>query len=165
MPTEDTSSEHDIADRPSRVPWPPLLLVGLIAVAIALGYVAPMPWPGLNDTPARSIGLGIGAAGVALMVWAIVTLRAHNTTVLPDTGATNLVTTGPYRRFRNPIYLADTMIILGVAELTKNIWLVGAAAAFVALVSWLAIVPEEKHLARRFGQAYLDYKAKSRRWL
>lgn len=165
MPTEDTSSEFDIADRPSRVPWPPLLLVGLIAVAIALGYVAPMPWPGLDDAPARSIGLGIGAAGVALMVWAIVTLRAHNTTVLPDTGATNLVTTGPYRRFRNPIYLADTMIILGVAELTKNIWLVGAAAAFVALVTWLAIVPEEKHLARRFGQAYLDYKAKSRRWL
>ncbi|HWK38530.1 MAG TPA: isoprenylcysteine carboxylmethyltransferase family protein [Hyphomicrobium sp.] len=165
MPTEDTSSEFDIADRPSRVPWPPLLLAGLIAVAIALGYVAPMPWPGLDDAPARSIGLGIGAAGVALMVWAIVTLRAHNTTVLPDTGATNLVTTGPYRRFRNPIYLADTMIILGVAELTKNIWLVGAAAAFVALVTWLAIVPEEKHLARRFGQAYLDYKAKSRRWL
>ena len=165
MPTEDTSSELDIADRPSRVPWPPLLLAGLIAAAIVLGYVAPMPWPGLDDAPARFIGWGIGAAGVVLMAWAIVTLRAHNTTVLPDAGATNLVTTGPYRRFRNPIYLADTMIILGVAELTKNIWLVGAAAMFVALVSWLAIIPEEKHLARRFGQAYLDYKAKSRRWL
>jgi len=165
MPTEDTSSEYDIADRPSRVPWPPLLLAGLVVAAIALGYVAPMPWPGVDDAPAHFIGLGIGAAGVALMVWAILTLRAHNTTVLPDAGATNLVTTGPYRRFRNPIYLADAMIILGVAELTKNIWLVGAAAAFAALVTWLAIIPEEQHLARRFGQAYLDYKAKSRRWL
>ena len=44
-------------------------------------------------------------------------------------------------------------------------WFVAAAAAFAALVTWLAILPEERHLERRFGKAYLDYKAKSRRWI
>jgi protein-S-isoprenylcysteine O-methyltransferase Ste14 len=85
--------------------------------------------------------------------------------VLPDVGATQLVTSGPYWRYRNPIYLADAMILLGAAELTKNIWLVAAAAVFAGLVTWLAILPEELHLERRFGQAYLDYKKKSRRWI
>jgi protein-S-isoprenylcysteine O-methyltransferase Ste14 len=165
MPADNSNNSFDIGERPSATPWPPIILASLVAAAIALGYLTPLPWPGLDDAAARMIGLGIGAAGVALLVWAIATLRSHGTTLLPDAGATHLVTSGPYRRFRNPIYLADAMIILGVAELTKNIWLVIAAALFAALVTWLAILPEERHLARRFGQAYLDYKAKSRRWI
>jgi protein-S-isoprenylcysteine O-methyltransferase Ste14 len=152
-------------DRPSTVPWPPIVLAGVVIAAVALGYLAPIGWPGMNDTPARYIGLGIGAAGVVLLALAIVTLRRHGTTVLPDVGATALVTDGPYWRYRNPIYLADTMILLGVAELTKNVWFAAAAAAFAALVTWLAILPEERHLERRFGKAYLDYKASSRRWI
>jgi protein-S-isoprenylcysteine O-methyltransferase Ste14 len=92
-------------------------------------------------------------------------LRRQGTTVLPDAGATALVTSGPYRRFRNPIYLADCLILLGIAELTKNIWFVIGAAVFAVLVTLLAILPEERHLERRFGAAYLDYKAGTRRWL
>jgi protein-S-isoprenylcysteine O-methyltransferase Ste14 len=100
-----------------------------------------------------------------LLIAAIVTLRRHGTTVLPDVGATVLVTDGPFRRFRNPIYLADCLILLGLAELTKNVWFVIAAVVFAILVTWLAIRPEEAHLEARFGDAYLDYKAKTRRWL
>ena len=153
------------ADRPSHIPWPPILLGGGVIGSIALGYLAPLGWPGMDDLAARVIGLTIGIAGIAVLVWAIMTLRRHGTTVLPDVGATALVTDGPYWRYRNPIYLADVMILLGIAELTKNVWFVVAAAAFAALVTWLAILPEERHLERRFGKAYLDYKAKSRRWI
>ena len=153
------------ADRPSTVPWPPIILAGVVVAAITLRYLSPIGWPGVNDTPARFIGLGIGAAGVVLLIWAIMTLRRHGTTVLPDVGATALVTDGPYWRYRNPIYLADAMILLGAAELTHNVWFVAAAAAFAALVTWLAILPEERHLERRFGKAYIDYKATSRRWI
>ncbi|MEI9899499.1 MAG: isoprenylcysteine carboxylmethyltransferase family protein [Hyphomicrobium sp.] len=165
MPAEDPSSSFDIARRPSAVPWPPILLVGVILAAIALGYLVPVPWPGIDDFAARLIGRGVGVVGIALLVWAILTLRGHETTVLPDAGASRLVTSGPFSRFRNPIYLADTMILLGAAELTKNVWLVAAAALFATLVTWLAILPEERHLEARFGRAYLDYKAKSRRWI
>jgi len=161
MPAEQSAT----TDRPSPVPWPPILLAGGVIVAVALGYLAPLGWPGMNDFAARTIGLTIGAAGVVLLAWAIMTLRRHGTTVLPDVGATTLVTDGPYWRYRNPIYLADAMILLGLAELTKNVWFVAAAAAFAALVTWLAILPEERHLERRFGKAYLDYKATSRRWV
>ncbi|MFT7577573.1 MAG: protein-S-isoprenylcysteine O-methyltransferase Ste14, partial [Alphaproteobacteria bacterium] len=72
---------------------------------------------------------------------------------------------GPFARLRNPIYVADVMILLGVAELTKNLWFVVGAAIFGVLVTYLAILPEERHLEFRFGDAYRDYKSRSRRWL
>jgi protein-S-isoprenylcysteine O-methyltransferase Ste14 len=156
--------EADPGATPSRVPWPPLLIAGLVVVAVTLGRWRPLEWPGVDDTIARVIGIGLGVAGVALLVWAIVTLRRHGTTVLPDAAATTLVTSGPFHYRRNPIYLADALIFLGVAELTKNVWFAVAALAFVLLVTWLAILPEERHLERRFGKDYLDYKARTRRW-
>jgi len=157
--------DFDIAERPTRLPWPPLLLIVLVAGAVLLGQVLPLPWPGLDDLPARVIGIGFGAAGVVLLVAAVLTLRRHGTTVQPNVGATTLVTTGPFSFFRNPIYLADALILFGVAEITTNIWFVIGALVFGLLVTWFAILPEERHLERRFGQAYLDYKAKTRRWL
>lgn len=152
-------------DRPSQIPWPPILLVGVIAFAVVAGQTWPLPWPGLDDGPARFVGLGLGALGLVLMAWAAYEFGRAKTTIRPDAGATNLITTGPFARFRNPVYLADTLILLGVAELTKNIWFVIGAAAFVPLVTYLAILPEERHLARRFGAAYDAYKARSRRWI
>lgn len=159
------SSEVDFAERPSRIPWPPILLVGVIAAAAVLGWIWPLGWPGLDDWPARVVGLALGASGIALAAYAILTLHRHDTTVLPDRAASALVTSGPYRRLRNPIYLADCLILFGIAELTKNIWFVFGAAVFIVLVTWLAILPEERHLERKFGEDYLDYKAKTRRWL
>jgi len=158
-------TDFDSDDRPSHVPWPPLLLAGAVAAALILGWLVPLPWPGLDDSAAHAIGLGLGAAGIVLLAVSILTLRRHGTTVRPDAAADSLVTTGPYRRFRNPIYLADCLILLGLAEVTKNVWFVAAAIAFAVLVTRLAILPEERHLERCFGQAYLDYKAKSRRWI
>lgn len=160
-----SGSEFDSAERPSRIPWPPILLVGVLAGAVVLERVWPLPWPGLDDPPARVVGLGLGLAGVILLIVSILTLRRHGTTVLPDAGTAVLVTSGPYRRLRNPIYLANCLILLGLAELTKNIWFVFAAVVFAVLVTWLAILPEEHHLERRFGEAYLGYKAKTRRWI
>jgi protein-S-isoprenylcysteine O-methyltransferase Ste14 len=161
MPEKDI----DISERPSAIPWPPILWLGGIAAAVLLGFLVPLPWPGMDDGPARAIGLGFGIIGAALLIYAMLTLRRHNTTMLPDAGASVLVTSGPYWRFRNPIYLADVLILLGLAELSKNVWFVVAAALFAVLVTKLAIVPEERHLERRFGEAYRDYKARSRRWI
>jgi protein-S-isoprenylcysteine O-methyltransferase Ste14 len=151
--------------RPSPVPWPPLLLAAAVGGGIVLQRLAPLTWPGLDDLPARVIGLGIGALGIALAVWAIATLIRARTTVRPDRGASVLVTWGPFARWRNPIYVADVMILLGLAELTKNIWLAILAALFAMLVTWLAILPEERHLEATFGDAWRAYKERSRRWI
>lgn len=155
----------DPTERPSAVPWPPLLLLGAVAGAVLLGRLLPIAWPGLDDRAARLVGLGIGAAGLLLAAWAILTLVRARTTVRPDRGASVLVTWGPFARFRNPIYLADVMILLGLAELTKNIWFVILAALFAILVTRLAILPEERHLEETFGDTWRAYKERSRRWI
>jgi protein-S-isoprenylcysteine O-methyltransferase Ste14 len=152
-------------DRPASVPWPPILLVAVIILASTFNQLIPIPWPGQKDIAARVIGLAIGAGGIVLAAWSISTMHRANTTIKPHRGSDHLVTNGPFKRFRNPIYLADVMVLLGLAEFTKNIWFVAAAALFGVLVTWLAILPEERYLESRFGDAYSAYKARSRRWL
>ena len=126
--------------------------------------ILPLSWPGLGDMPARFIGLGFGAAGLALMAWGALTLHRANTTVMPNRSVDNLVTEGAFRFRRNPIYMGETLVFLGLAELTHNVWFAVAAPLFAFAILVLAIRPEERHLEERFGQAYLDYKERTRRW-
>jgi protein-S-isoprenylcysteine O-methyltransferase Ste14 len=125
----------------------------------------PLAWPGVDDAAGHMVGLAIGAAGIGLLIWAAMTLKRHQTTIRPDKGADRLVTDGPFRFRRNPIYIAHVLIMFGVAELTGNIWFVILALAHAVLVTWLAILPEERHLEARFGDDYRAYKAKTRRWI
>lgn len=155
----------EAADRPGAVPWPPILLVVAVVGAVALQRLAPLPWPGIGDWAASLVGLGFGLAGVAILVWAGLTLRRHRTTILPHEGASTLVTDGPYRWRRHPIYIADVFILFGIGEVTRNIWFVLLAFAFAFAVTRLQIVPEERHLEAKFGDAWRTYAARTRRWI
>ena len=150
--------------QPTSVPWPPLLIATALIIGWLAGWLHPLPWPGLDDWPARLVGYGLGIAGIALVAWSAATLARAGTTVRPHRGADRLVTDGPFRWRRNPIYMGDVLILLGIAQLTHNIWFAILAPVFALAVFWLAIVPEERHLEERFGQAYVDYKARTRRW-
>jgi protein-S-isoprenylcysteine O-methyltransferase Ste14 len=146
-------------------PWPPVLLVAVSIVAWILTVLAPLPWPGLDDTAAHLIGGAFGVVGLLLVVLGFGTLIANRTTFLPHRSSTRLVTSGPFVRFRNPIYLGEVLLLLFAAEITQSIWFVGAALLFAVLVTVLQIVPEERHLEAAFGEEYLEYKARSRRWI
>ena len=89
---------------------------------------------------------------------------APGTTILPHKGADRLVTEGAFRFRRNPIYMGEVLILLGLAQLTHNIWFAIMAPVFAIAILLLAILPEERHLEARFGEEYLDYKARTRRW-
>ena len=151
--------------RPTVIPWPPLLFVAALGAALGLGLVHPLPWPGLDDLPARIIGYGFGALGVGLVAWGTVALRRAHTNLLPHRGADKLVTDGPFRIWRNPLYMGETLMLLGLAQATGNVWMAIAAPLFALGVLLLSILPEERHLEARFGQAYRDYKERTRRWL
>jgi protein-S-isoprenylcysteine O-methyltransferase Ste14 len=153
------------SDRANTFPWPPVLFVAALLAAWAMDQAIPITWPGVDDGAARIIGIGFGVAGVILVAWAISALIGGGTTVMPDKASTALITSGPFGYFRNPIYLGEVLILLGLAELTKNVWYIVAAAAFAVLVTILQIVPEERHLEARFGDSYRDYKRRTRRWI
>jgi len=102
---------------------------------------------------------------VALSVWAALSFRRVRTTIVPYQPPSALVTTGPYRFSRNPIYVADLMILAGAALV------LGAPLALVLMVPFhqvllrLFILPEEAVLRRELGQPYLDFQARVRRWI
>ena len=149
---------------PSRIAWPPLLIAAAVAAAVLLGSFYPLRWPGLGDLPAQIIGYGLGVLGVLLTGWGFITLNRADTTVLPHKPVKRLVTHGAFGFRRNPIYMGEVLIFLGLAQATGNIWMAIVAPPLAFLLLALAILPEERHLEARFGEEYLAYKARTRRW-
>lgn len=156
----------DISVRPNSIPWPPLVYLAGIAVSIILGILYPPPWigPPLADILfAASFLLFAGA--VALYVAAIRTMTRGKTTVSPVHGSEHLVTTGPFSFTRNPIYLANTMLLVGGGMVAGNLWFFAFALICAFVTQELAIKREEKHLEARFGKRYRDYSKRVRRWI
>ena len=153
------------ATPPSHFPWPPVLFLAAAVGGWLLQRMWPLAWPGLNDTPAKLIGWSFVVGGFGLAGWALLTMLRGGGEFRPHAQATVLITHGPFRRLRNPMYLGYVLILLGLADMSQNIWIAILTPAFALAVTLLAILPEERHLEERFGGDYLDYKAQSRRWL
>ena len=156
----------DPATRPSRFPWPPVIYLVAIAVSIVLWLLYPLPWFG---SPLSDILFAVGCvmivAVVGIDISAMRTLARANTTIRPDKASTQLVTSGAFSFSRNPIYLANTLIMLGAALIAGIAWFIPLALIAAFLTQKLAIEGEEKHLALRFGKKYQDYRKRVRRWI
>ena len=166
MPGVDLmKADGDRAERPNRWPWPPIIVGLVAAAAVAMNHVAPTRtlFPASNAT--FVIGGAAIAAGLGLDVWAMRTMQRRRANILPHRAATALVTTGPFALSRNPIYLANTLLLAGAGLAFANAWLLLGALAQAWMVSHLAIRREEAHLAIRFGGAWHAYAAKVPRWL
>jgi protein-S-isoprenylcysteine O-methyltransferase Ste14 len=154
---------NEPADRPNRLPWPPMLYGGVLVAAFLLQRS--QPWQLGLDRAWHIAGGGILFAGLLLDLWALVTLWRGATTVLPNQPATALVTGGPFAVSRNPIYLGNTLALVGAGLLFQWPWLLVLVPAVVVAVQQLAIVREERHLDARFGAAWRAYAGRVRRWL
>ena len=112
------------------------------------------------------LALALLVSGVVLMLLAAGKFFAAKTTVNPlrPSRASSLVTSGVFRFSRNPIYLGDLLVLAAFALWLGNFLNVGFLVLFVRIISRFQIEPEERALTELFGQAYLDYCAKVRRW-
>ena len=155
--------KFDIAARPNFLPWPPMIYVTAAAAAYYLGQFTPFPF--VRDHTIGATGAFILLAGGFLDLWAMATMWRAKTNILPNRPAQTLVTSGPFRFTRNPIYLGNTIAMLGLSVYLNNGWfsLLGIGAAVA--VDYLAIHREEAHLAMRFREAWLAYSASTARWL
>jgi len=124
-----------------------------------------MPFQTLPVTIARLAGILLVVASVALMIWAIATLRSSGTNVLPSNPALAIVTRGPFRWTRNPMYLSFAGIYVGISLLLNALAPLLLLVPLLTVVEWGVIRREERYLAAKFGASYLAYKAQVRRWL
>jgi protein-S-isoprenylcysteine O-methyltransferase Ste14 len=84
---------------------------------------------------------------------------------VPGKPTSSLITDGPFRYTRNPGYLAGAMVYAGVASLTNVLWAFLFLPVVLFMMQRTAIEREERYLERKFGEEYLDYKARVRRWI
>jgi protein-S-isoprenylcysteine O-methyltransferase Ste14 len=122
-------------------------------------------WTFDDGVASRPLGWLWLAGGLALMLWTLWTFRRHRTTVNPYAGASELCTGGPFRFSRNPIYLGDWFVLVGVALLLNTPWPLVFAPLIWVMLRFGVIRHEEAHLEAKFGDAYRAYKARVRRWL
>ncbi len=145
---------------------PPLLYAGALALGLVAQAMRPLPLiPRGSRLMRRLGGAALLGTGLTIAGWATRTMGRAGTSVDVDTPATALVTAGPYRYSRNPIYLALSALYLGVALLVDALWPMLLFPVLLAVMQHGVIEREERYLARRFGQEYLAYRARVRRWL
>ena len=142
---------------------PPLVYLGSIALGLVLHLIWPVrllpPWV---STP---VGAMVSLVAVALFISATRTFRAAGTPIPGNRPTTTIVRTGPYRFSRNPIYLAFSLLQLGLSLWVNGLALLITLIPAVALMSLVVIPREERYLEARFPSEYLPYQASVRRWL
>lgn len=147
---------------------PPPLIDGLALLAVlALWKFAPQWQVSVAPSLALIVGVIFILAGLFLALAAVGLFRKKETTVLPfaPQKSSALVTDGVYRVTRNPMYLGMACVVMGVICLTRHpVGLLPLLAA-CAYLTRFQILPEEKALEQIFGQTYLDYKSRVRRWI
>ncbi|MCA0016273.1 isoprenylcysteine carboxylmethyltransferase family protein [Mesorhizobium sp. B292B1B] len=152
--------------KPGLIPWPPLIYIAAIGISIALGLLFPLPWIGdlLGDLLYAAGWVALFGVA-ALWFTAIRTMTRAKTTLNPNAVPDHLVTSGPFGVSRNPMYLANTLLLIGVAFISGIVWFLPFAFIAAFVTQKVAVEKEEKMLAAKFGKKYRDYAKRVRRWI
>lgn len=142
---------------------PPLVYLTSLVLGAVIHLAMPLPL--LPATVAVSVGPALIVVAIVLFLYSAATFRAADTPVPARKPTTVIVSTGPYRLSRNPIYLAFSLLQLGIAIWVNSVSLLTTLVGAVALMHCVVIPREEQYLERKFGVHYRDYKASVRRWL
>ncbi len=154
---------RDPAVRPRTLVPPPLVYAAALFAAWWLDGRWPLGFDfGVAGRLAGWASIGAGLVGFA---WALAAIWGHRTTVNPYRAASSLVTRGPFAWSRNPIYVSDWFVYLGVTLLLGSAWPVLLAPLVWAAMRHGVIAHEEAHLAAKFGEEYRAYRHRVRRWL
>jgi len=143
------------------VPWV-FVLAYLIGVIPELRHSSLIPASAVRGS--ALVGAVFFALGAIIAGWALIIFHKAKTTTVPGKSSTRLVTWGPYRFTRNPMYVALTLAFIGEAGLMKQIWPLLMLPLVLAYVQWIVIPLEESKLKEVFGEQYEQYCSRVRRW-
>ena len=150
-------------DNPDVIAPPPLIYAGALAKGLLLNWLYPLPV--LPRGLRRGLGWPLIFGGLVIGVLGVREMRRAGTNVDPREPTTAIVTSGPYRFTRNPLYLSMTMIYGGITALANALPAALLLPIVLAIMRRGVIEREERYLERKFGDEYLDYKARVRRWI
>jgi len=135
----------------------------LLILSLLLNFFFPVP--AFLSPPFTYAGFLIIGSGLVLALWSRSLFLKNATTLQPSEEPSSLVTSGPFRLIRNPIYLGMAAILLGVAVFLGTLVALASPVIFVTVIGLFIIPLEERMMEKIFGDAYRDYKRRVRRWL
>jgi protein-S-isoprenylcysteine O-methyltransferase Ste14 len=160
---EETMSEPTAEAVPSRIPWPPFLIAGTLGFGFLLDRVTSLALP---DSPAITLAGGtLIVLAIINDMWCFALFIAARTTVMPNRAVTRMITTGPYRFSRNPIYVSHVVLTGAIGLIAHSPFVLLLLPVLVLAFARLSILPEERYLERHFGDDFRAYAARTRRWL
>jgi protein-S-isoprenylcysteine O-methyltransferase Ste14 len=144
---------------------PPAQYALAFLVGVGLDRLAPWRPAWLATEAARSAGLAIAVAGLALAIFAAGRFASRRTTLNPAGRPARLVVDGAHAWSRNPMYLALTIIYAGVAFALGEAWSLVLIVLPWASMNWAVIPFEEERLREAFASDYAEYCRTVRRWI
>jgi protein-S-isoprenylcysteine O-methyltransferase Ste14 len=148
-----------------RFPPPFLFINAFLAGWMLDRYWHALPLSRFLGSARVPFGLTALALGVVLATWGVMTFRRAKTAINPHLSASQLVTHGPYRFTRNPMYTGLTLQYLGGAALINSVWPIIVLPVAILILVQTVISREEMYLSDAFGAEYAGYAASVRRWL
>ena len=169
MKSENLSVDQELKitkpDNPGVQFPPPLLYAAFFLAGIFIQKFMPLSHSFFEQQPVRLAAVFFFLVGLLFSTTSMSQFIRTKNTIIPNKAATSLQTTGIYHTTRNPMYVALAMIYLGLTCLFGNWWNIILLPVLLILVQELVIKREEQYLARRFGEAFSQYRQKVRRWL
>jgi len=159
-------SQANLDERGAYVRFPPpLVFLGGILLGVACEYVVvPAPVPVARAFSAIG-GVLLLIAGLGFIASARTLFTRTGQSPIPWKPSPSLISQGPYRFTRNPMYLGATLVQLGVGLAFNNLWITLFAIPALLAVHFIAVLPEERYLTQKFGESYTRYLAQVRRYL
>ncbi len=135
----------------------------LLVLSVLLNFLFPVP--AFLSPPSTYSGFLIIGFGLVLAFWSRSLFLKNATTLQLSEKPTSLVTSGPFRLSRNPIYLGMASVLSGVAVVLGTLVALVFPVLFVMLIEFFIIPGEERNLEKIFGEPYREYKKSVRRWI
>jgi protein-S-isoprenylcysteine O-methyltransferase Ste14 len=152
------------ADNPGVIAPPPLIYAGALAAGLLVNRRLRLPFL-LPRRLSRTLGLLLFIGGFLIGLLGFLEMRRVETNVNPRRPATTVVTEGPYRFTRNPMYVGFTLQYLGISAFASALVPVLLLPVVFAVMRRGVIDREERYMEGKFGDEYLRYKERVRRWI
>jgi len=147
------------------IDFPPLWTVVVIVIAVVLSrYTVPLTL-GLPVMVSLCLGVMLCVFAFGVMIWCAYTLVSSSTPALPHNKAEVLVTHGPYQWSRNPIYLADIILLISFTFLYQSLWPLMFVPVLFLILQRRFVLPEEAMLQETFPEAFMSWEKNTRRWI
>ena len=152
-------------DHPGVYIPPPLIYVAFFFLSVALQKAMPLNSLFLQTAVAATAGRVLLIAGILVLLPALWKFLVSNNTLITIKPAHSLQTAGIYAFTRNPMYLGLLLLYSGIGFFKGNWWTFIVIPLLIITVQVYIISKEEHYLQRAFGNEYLQYKKKVRRWV